>query len=668
MTPAARRYVTTIVATGLTLLVAVVGLDAASLVHHLSAGVVLLIAAVVAGELLPMRLGPGEGQVAPSTTFTFTLLLAIGVPAAALAQALACLLADLVDGKGLLRTAFNVAQYSLAILAAGAVLLLAGVVPVTGDMSAPAIAAILLAALTYYVVNTGLVAGVIALTTDRRLRDQLDADWRATGSTEGILLGLAPLAVLALHDAPALLPLIALPMVAVHRAGRQALIAERVALHDGLTGLPNRVLFAQRTERAIAAADRRGDRNVLLMLLDLDGFKEINDTLGHQYGDEVLRQVGGRIAGVVSPGDVVGRLGGDEFAVLLRTSSGSAAAHTVAGTIREAVAEPFDVAGVRLDIACSIGISQYEPGGDVDTLMRRADVAMYRAKEGHSGVERYAAEADRNSLRRLTLAGDLRGALERDEFVLHYQPQLDLHTGAVRSAEVLLRWPHPGRGDVAPAEFVALAEHTGLIVPLTTHVIDRAVHQCGEWRRRGLEIGVAINLSARTLTEPELPARVAETCERHGVATGALIFEITESMVVADPRRAGAVLAELHDLGVELAIDDFGTGYSSLEYLKSLPIDELKIDRSFVTAMAEDERNVAIVAATATLGRDLGLRVVAEGVESEIVGRRLAALGCNLGQGFLYGRAMPAAELEAFVAAAPGARQEVERALTSLAG
>jgi diguanylate cyclase (GGDEF)-like protein len=647
----ARFYVNAVIASGLGLLVYFAILQGPDLVRDGSMGMWVLVGAVVIGELVPIKLGTGEGEVAPSTTFMFALLLSSGLAAAAIAVAAASGLSDLIDRKRPSRSAFNVAQYVLAIGAAGAVLVAAGVLPHHDEFAAGDVPAILAAAAVFFVVNTGLVAGAIALTSGTRLRDQISSELIRQSATEGILLGLAPLAVLALDSAPMLLPLLALPMIAVQRAGRQALIAERLALHDALTGLPNRVLFRTRTQHAIHVAGRAGT-GVAVMLLDLDRFKEINDTLGHHYGDEVLRQVGERLSGLLGEEDTVARLGGDEFAILLRSVETPAAGVAVAAAVRRAIAEHFDVAGVRLELGASVGIASYpEHGQDVDVLMQRADVAMYQAKEGRTGVERYVPELDCNSVQRLALAGDLRTALEREEFVLHYQPKVDLRTNAVTGAEVLLRWAHPVHGWLPPDEFIPLAEHTGLIVPLTNYVFDHALRQMGAWRAGGLDVGVAVNLSARTLIERDLPDRIEAMCQRWAVPTNRLVLEITESMVVADPARALPILARLHELGVEIAVDDFGTGFSSMDYLKRLPVKEVKIDRSFVTTMATDARDAAIVRCTIDLARSLGLRVVAEGVETPDVRARLTTLGCDQAQGFSFSRALPAAEFTAWLAA-----------------
>jgi diguanylate cyclase (GGDEF)-like protein len=647
----ARAYIAAVTASGLGLAVVFGVLEGRDLVEHGSLAMWLLAGAVVLGELVPIKLGPNRGEVAPSTTFTFALLVSSGVGAAVLAQAVGSALADVVDGKRPSRSVFNVAQYVLAIAAAGAVLVGVGVLPRHDAFDPADVPAVLGAGLAFFVVNTGLVAGAIALTSGTRLRDQISSDLIRQSVTEGILLGLAPLAVIALDASPLLLPLLALPMVAVQRAGRQALIAERLSLHDALTGLPNRVLFRTRTEQAIhvAARNRAG---LAVMLLDLDRFKEINDTLGHHYGDEVLRQVGERLSGTLGEDDTVARLGGDEFAILLRSVESPMAGAAVAAAVRLAIGQAFDVAGVRLELGASVGIASFpEHGQDVDVLMQRADVAMYQAKEGRTGVERYAPELDGNSVHRLTLASDLRGALERGEFVLHYQPKVDLRTERVMGAEVLLRWAHPTHGWLAPDDFVPLAEHTGVIVPLTGYVLENALRQVGGWRSAGIDLSVAVNLSARTLVERELPDQIEAMCRQWGVPTDRLVLEITESMVVADPTRTLAVLARLHELGVEISVDDFGTGYSSMEYLKRLPVKEVKIDRSFVTPMADDARDAAIVRCTIDLARSLGLRVVAEGVETTDVHERLAAMGCDQGQGFAISRALPAPQFTAWLTA-----------------
>ena len=442
---------------------------------------------------------------------------------------------------------------------------------------------------------------------------------------------------------PLLVPVLLAPLLWLHRAGRRAAHSEHQALHDALTGLPNRALFRDRVGRALTAAQREGGRPVV-MLLDLDRFKEINDSLGHHHGDELLRQIGPRIAGVLRSNDTVARLGGDEFAVLLPSAPDADTAAEVGDEILRALAEPFHVEGVDLEVEASLGIAAYPEHGDcVDTLIQRADVAMYVAK----GKELFLSERE-DRPDPLALVGDLRRAMDDGELAVVYQPKVDLLTGEVRGVEALVRWEHPSRGLVLPASFVGHAEHTGLIRPLTIHVLEAALAQVGDWHRAGLDLKVAVNLSVRNLLDRGLPADVAGLLRKWDVPASALELELTESTIMADPARARSILGELHDLGVSLSIDDFGTGWSSLSNLRQLPVDEIKIDRSFVTGMAGDGNDATIVQSTIDLGRNLGLRVVAEGVEDDEVRGLLAGLGCDLGQGYFFSRPMGGDELAAW--------------------
>jgi diguanylate cyclase (GGDEF)-like protein len=465
---------------------------------------------------------------------------------------------------------------------------------------------------------------------------------------------LAALAVLLAVTEPLLLALLGLPVLALHRAGRRADASAHQALHDVLTGLPNRALFHDRVDRALASALRDATHPVV-MLLDLDRFKDINDALGHHNGDELLRQIGPRIAGVLRSSDTVARLGGDEFAVLLPTAPDADAGAEVGEKILAALAEPFVVHGVELDVGASLGIACFpQHGEDVETLVKRADAAMYLAKGTRSGSELYVAERD-GLPDALAVVGDLRRGLDDGELAVVYQPKVDLLTGEVRGVEALVRWMHPDRGLVLPASFVGHAEHTGLIRPLTMHVLEAAVVQIGDWRRSGLDLKVAVNLSVRNLLDRGLPDDVAALLSRWDVPASALELELTESTIMADPARAREILTALHDLGVGLSIDDFGTGYSSLGKLKHLPVDEIKIDRSFVTGMARDRSDATIVRSTIDLARNLGLRVVAEGVEDGEVRDQLAQLGCDLGQGYLFSAPLDGDALHGWAAARDGA-------------
>jgi diguanylate cyclase (GGDEF)-like protein len=434
------------------------------------------------------------------------------------------------------------------------------------------------------------------------------------------------------------------------------------ALHDSLTGLPNRALFHERINSNIHNARQTG-RYVAVLLIDLDGFREVNDTLGHHNGDLLLQQVATRLQDALRPEDVVARLGGDEFAVCLPALNGADEAIETAHDILTRVEQVFVVDGIAVEVRASIGVTVSPPHGqDSNLLMQRADVAMYVAKDGHSGCEMYAAEKDRYSERRLSLAAELRQAIEAGEIDVYYQPKARLSDGGVFGAEALARWTHPQRGPVRPDEFIPIAEQTGLVKPLTLYVLDNVLRQVAEWSAKGLDISVSVNLSARSLLDLELPDQVLQLLERWSVAPRRLVLEITESFIMSDPLRAKAVVDRLSEIGVVLAIDDFGTGYSSLAYLKRLPIDELKVDRSFVSDMLTDENDAVIVRSTIELGHNLGLSVVAEGVESFDQWAELASLGCDVAQGYYLSPAVPAGELEAWV----HSRISADSALSSL--
>ena len=421
------------------------------------------------------------------------------------------------------------------------------------------------------------------------------------------------------------------------------------AMHDALTELPNRVLLQDRLAQALAAAPDAAP--LALLLLDLDRFKEINDTLGHHVGDQLLQRIGPRVLELLRSVDLMARLGGDEFAVLL-PGAGEAAASALASKILAALDIPFTLEGQSLDVGVSIGIALAPAhGNDAATLLRRADVAMYIAKRGHLGAAVYDPAQDGNSPLRLGLMGELRSAIAEDALLLHYQPKIDHITGRVNGVEALLRWSHPVHGLIAPDQFIPLAEQTGLIAPLTWWVLETALAQCRAWARDGLVLGVAVNLSARTLHDLALPALIAGMLEKHGVPAGLLTLEVTESALMADPTRARNVLTQLAAQGICLAIDDFGTGYSSLAYLKRLPVHQLKIDRSFIQHLVEGGADAAIVASTIGLGHHLGLRVVAEGVETSEAWHLLAASGCDVSQGYHLSRPVTATELERWLRA-----------------
>ncbi len=427
----------------------------------------------------------------------------------------------------------------------------------------------------------------------------------------------------------------------------------RQAFTDQLTGLPNRALLHDRTEQAIRLAGRQG-LTAALLLLDLDRFKEVNDTLGHHHGDLLLQQVTERLHGTLRDSDTVARLGGDEFAVLLPQITSIQEATAVADKLSAAVEAPFTVDGLTLDVDASIGVAAYpDHANGADELLRRADVAMYAAKATHTGYTVYDPTLDQHSPRRLGLLGQLRRALGAGELVVHYQPKADVRSAKILGVEALVRWQHPEHGLLGPGEFIPLAETTGLIRPLTSYVLNAALRQCRAWLDAGQELSVAVNLSARCLLDLTVPDEIARLLEDTTVAPERLVLEITESAIMTDPTRALEILNRLHALGVRLAIDDFGTGYSSMAYLKSLPVHELKVDRSFVTHLRDSQSDAVIVRSTVDLGHNLGLRVVAEGVEDEATLKELATLGCDTMQGYYLARPMPAAELAAWLAAQP---------------
>ncbi len=414
-------------------------------------------------------------------------------------------------------------------------------------------------------------------------------------------------------------------------------------LHDPLTGLPNRTLLADRVGQALRGGTRAGTATGLL-LIDLDRFKEINDTFGHHYGDGLLVQVGARLSGSLRKQDTVARLGGDEFAVLLPGVANSAAACAVASKLRAALeTTAFVVEGVALDVEASIGIAvSTGAGADPGVLLQQADVAMYVAKEQNLGVCAYRPDLDGHSPTKVGLLGDLRRAIEHQELVLHYQPKVSVSTGEVVGAEALVRWQHPDRGLIFPGAFIPQAEHSGLLGPLTRYVLDAALAQARVWIDADRPLMVAVNLSARSLLDETLPALVAELLTTHRVAADLLELEVTESAIMTEPARARRLLTALADLGVHLSLDDFGAGYTSLGQLKTLPITELKIDKSFVLTMTSDPSNRLIVSSVVNLGHNLGLTIVAEGVETEQALRYLAGYGCDVAQGYHLSRPIPA--------------------------
>ncbi len=417
------------------------------------------------------------------------------------------------------------------------------------------------------------------------------------------------------------------------------------ASHDALTGLGNRVLLQERAVACMAAAAGDG-RQCGLLIVDLDHFKEINDTLGHSAGDVLLNEVAHRIAAAVPHADAVCRLGGDEFAVLLGGFSTAAEADALADELLRVLAEPVVFDGLRLSIEGSVGVAcSPQDAATFDELLQRADVALYQAKDTRGSFAHYAGERDESSLHRLALAAELRAALAEDQLVVHFQPQFDLCSGALTGAEALVRWQHPERGLLPPVEFISAVEHSGLIRDFTLTVLDLAVAEAAAWGCAGHDVSVAVNLSARNLLDRELPSDVTRVLARHGLAPQRLVLEITETTMMSELDVVEDVLAQLRRLGVELSVDDFGTGYSSMAFLQRVQVNEVKVDRSFVMGIVGSESDRALVRATVQLAHGLGARAVGEGVEDAAMAGVLRELGCDLAQGYHLGRPMPAVDL-----------------------
>jgi diguanylate cyclase (GGDEF)-like protein len=605
---------------------------------------VVLSVFVLAGELLPIPVPRRRGltRVTISAAFAFAILLRFGPGPAVLVYVSSSVIADLAGRVSPLKTLFNAAQYVLAMVAAAAVLNLAGQLPLS-HITSGELPTVLAAGAAFFVANHLLACTAGALLARLPLRVYLREDLAFQAWTAGCVLAFAPALLASANASVALVPVCFVPMLAVYFGGRQAAISSHRAHHDVLTGLPNRSSLSETLQGTLddAASDAHP---VAVMLLDLDDFKSINDTLGHELGDLVIQRVAGRLSQAVEEGGpsepqetVLARIGGDEFGVLVH--GGEPEAEELAGRLLAVLDQPLEVDSVALHICASIGIACFpKHGRSAAELMRHADVALYCAKGSDAGFATYAEEDDEYSIDRLALAAQLRRGIERGELVVHYQPKVPLQGGATLALEALVRWNHPQLGCIGPDGFIPLAEQTGIIKPLTDRVLEASLEQCARWREDGLEVTVSVNVSTRSLLDHDLAVIIGGLLKRLDLHASALQLEITESRIVADLPRARAALDELRAMGVMIAIDDFGTGYSSLSQLQQLPVDEIKIDRSFVTRMETDRQDAVLVHSIIDLGRNLGLRVTAEGVETENVKQVLARLGCDYAQGFHVGR------------------------------
>ncbi|GLY72788.1 putative bifunctional diguanylate cyclase/phosphodiesterase [Actinoallomurus iriomotensis] len=651
-------YVVSVTSAGIAALAASVaflrGVDVQELVRNplfwILAGLIVL------GELKPI-VTPGATETTGatiSTTFTFATMIYAGLPTALLFHAFAAAATGVLRRRALHRTVFNVGQYTLSFTAAGLTLLAFGITASPSHVWIPDGADLVpmaLAGTAYFLVNSVLVNGAIAFHERGSMLKAMRWNLGLQLLVNAALLGLAPLVAVAMSRSAAFMPLFVLPFIAVYLNASVSVSREHQAMHDALTGLPNRKLLIVRTEEALAEARHRAERRaaqgrgadeepqqrVGLFLLDLDRFKEVNDTLGHPTGDRLLQLVAHRLTHSVRPGDLVARLGGDEFAVLLPSVRDARAAREVAARLRAALGEPVRLDGNSFDLDGSVGIALHpDHAPDFELLMQRADVAMYVAKENRTGVEIYSPDRDRNSPERLGRQGELRRAIDRGELELHYQPKIFLDDDRPAGMEALLRWRHPTKGLLPPDQFLPIAEQTYLMRGITGFVVEAALAQVAEWWQAGLPVQVSINASGRDLLDSTLTETIASGLMRHAVPPHALQLEITERILMTKPAYAADTVAALAKLGIPLSLDDFGTGYSSLVRLRSLPVEEIKIDSSFVGRLCDTGDDAVIVQSIVDLVRTLGLRSVAEGVEDAATADLLRKMGCDAAQGYHF--------------------------------
>ncbi|WP_062290107.1 putative bifunctional diguanylate cyclase/phosphodiesterase [Demequina phytophila] len=612
---------------------------------------VFLAVAAIFGEVKPIRLireGGEERTLSTSAPFILALLAVSGVGAAVLVQVIASLLDDILHRRPWQKSLFNISQYALSVVAAGAVYTWLAGIPFLGVSTigpGDSIGALLVAGTAMVAVNWFLVAGVVSLATSQPLSLALrEESWHAF-VTHIVLLTIGGIAADVAADGVATLALLVPPVIAAHLFTASAARHAHDATHDSLTGLGNRGHLYYQLEHAFDSSGPVRLGGPGLVLVDLDHFKDFNDTLGHPVGDEILRQVGARLLEIAPEGASVHRLGGDEFAVVVRGDL--AQTRQVARDVLASLDAPVHVESLELLVRASAGVAVAPlHGDDGETLMKNADIALYHAKLERDRISTFSQEFDINTVERLRLLADLRTALDTGELHVVYQPQYDLTDGRAVAVEALVRWRHPERGPVRADEFIPLAENSGLIFPVTAFVLETALAQLARWHASGRNLRMSVNLSARHLSDQGLPQQVAAALTRHGVPASSLVLEVTETAILSDPARADLVLHALRRLGVSIAIDDYGTGNASLSYLRRLEIDELKIDRSFVSNIGADHHDLIIVRSTIALALALDLRVVAEGIEDAETVTALRGLGHVIGQGYHLGRPVEASALD----------------------
>src|SRR5579862_264872 len=649
------RYVSAVIAIGaaMTIFIAVTARVPTHVTGRELEIIGFLVLFLAVGELLPIQIRRGDSVESYTFSGTAALALIITGPlwVLAAAQLAAALVDDLRNRRPLKKLCFNLGQYSLTLVIARLVYTSLSGRPLIGHFTphfVPGdVVPALVAGFTYFLVNICLVAVVFALAEDAPTFSLLPEFLKSEAPMALTLLAAGPIILAALEFSPAIAPLCLLPVLAVRAGALNAAKRELQALHDALTGLPNRTLLMERMHQALRSVMK--SPMVAMILIDLDRFKEINDAMGHSVGDDLLRKIAAKLSDSIRPEDTVARLGGDEFAVLCPHVPNERIALDIGNRAIAALTGPIDLEGVHLHLEASAGIA-LSPlhGTDVGALMQRADIDLYRAKGSRRGsVVIYDESFDENSIERLTLMAQLRQGLE-DELVVYYQPKCRLSDGAVVGVEALVRWQHPKLGLMPPASFLDAAEKSGLMIPLTVQVFRQVLDQWRSWKNNGLDLSMAVNVSAASMCDPTLPDELGRVLEEMLTPGDRLLIELTETAMVTDLEVATGVLTQLRAMGLDISIDDFGTGHSSLANIRDLGPVEVKIDRSFVASSPESDRDLALLRATTELGHGLGMTVVAEGVETSEQLELVAEVGCDLAQGFFILPPVAADELVAW--------------------
>lgn len=604
---------------------------------------------LLATELRPMPSLTDDTELTASWAFAFTLLFIAPVAGAVVAVALAPVITDIQQRKSVNRTLFNSSQFALSLAGGGIVgSWISDLSSVSNGepVTARWLAGVLVACAVGFAMNSLFISVAVALHTGLPVAEMIRRSVGINLGMDGLLLALAPIFVVVGLQSLVLVPLLLITVWIIFKSASLALHNKHEATHDQLTGIPNRRMFEDHAELLIQAADADSEHFALVQI-DLDGFKGINDRLGHHYGDEVLREIARRLADGERSSDHAARLGGDEFALLFVNIRSVDEAIAIAERVLQRISEPLDIDGVPLRVGASLGVAVYpDHADDAQRLMHHADIAMYEAKRSGGGVALYEPSAGDPGPGRMSLLADLTKAVGTDQLSLEFQPKVDITTGRITMVEALLRWDHPSRGRVPPSWFMPQAEQTDLISGLTDQVLRIAVTQIRSWRDDGIEMSVAVNVSARNLHDLRFPDRVRAVLAEFDVDGSCIEIEVTENSVTEDPLRSAKVLGRLRELGLSIAVDDFGTGYSSLSTLRDLTIDRVKIDRSFVTDLATQQGDLMIARSVIELAHNLQMNTVAEGVETHEVLEILRELGCDEIQGYLAGRPRPAAELQ----------------------